>query len=83
MLEYCASIDFPIFEACGHSEWCGPHTSNSLSSLKIGSAGHPLFGTETKVGRSSGELLFSGRHIFAVHLNIEEQTKENIKRRSW
>ena len=77
-MEYFASIDLPIFEAFGQSECCGPHTVNFLTAWKIGSVGRPLPGTETKLDPNNGELLYSGRHIFAGYLNMKEKTEEAI-----
>jgi long-chain-fatty-acid--CoA ligase ACSBG len=62
----------------GQSECTGPHTSNTYPAWKIGSVGRPLPGTVTKTDPETGELIYSGRHVFAGYLNMEDKTKETI-----
>ena len=45
---------------------------------KIGSVGRPMLGTVSKVDPNTGELSYSGRHIFAGYLGMEEKTQETI-----
>jgi len=78
ILEYFASIDIPILELFGQSECSGPHATNSPSAWKIGTVGRPLPGTETKIDPNNGELIYSGRHIFAGYLHMDDKTKEAI-----
>ena len=62
----------------GQSECSGPHSSNTNSAWKIGTVGRPLPGTVTKVDPNNGELIYSGRHIFAGYLGMPEKTAETI-----
>lgn len=78
IVEYFASIDIPIFDVFGQSECCGPHTSNNHSAWKIGTVGRPLPGTTSKMDPDNGELIYSGRHIFAGYMKMADKTKETI-----
>jgi len=78
ILEYFASIDIPVLELFGQSECSGPHATNSPSAWKIGTVGRPLPGTITKLDPENGELIYSGRHVFAGYLNMEDKTNETI-----
>lgn len=78
VLKYFASVDIPILEIFGQSECTGPHTTNSHDGWKIGSVGRPLPGTITKFDPNNGELIYSGRHIFAGYMDMPEKTKETI-----
>lgn len=78
ILEYFASINIPILELFGQSECSGPHATNTPSAWKIGTVGRPLPGTTSILDPNNGELIYSGRHIFAGYLHMEEQTKDTI-----
>uniref|UniRef100_A0A7S3QC85 AMP-dependent synthetase/ligase domain-containing protein n=1 Tax=Chaetoceros debilis TaxID=122233 RepID=A0A7S3QC85_9STRA len=78
ILEYFASIDIPILELFGQSECSGPHCTNSPSGWKIGSIGRPLEGTISKLDPNNGELIYSGRHVFAGYMSMEDKTKETV-----
>lgn len=78
ILQYFASIDIPILELFGQSECSGPHATNSPSAWKIGTVGRPLPGTVTKLDPNNGELIYSGRHIFAGYMKMSEKTQETI-----
>ena len=78
ILEYFASIDIPILELFGQSECTGPHTSNAPDAWKIGTCGRPLPGTTTKVDPNTGEMVFTGRHVFAGYMGMPDKTKETI-----
>ena len=78
IVEYFASIDIPILDLFGQSECCGPHTSNAPNAWKIGTVGRPLPGTTSKTDPDNGELIYSGRHVFAGYMNMEDKTKETI-----
>jgi long-chain-fatty-acid--CoA ligase ACSBG len=78
ILEYFASVDIPILELFGQSECTGPHATNSPAAWKIGTVGRPLPGTTTKLDPDNGELIYTGRHIFAGYLKMEDKTKEAI-----
>jgi long-chain-fatty-acid--CoA ligase ACSBG len=73
-LEYFASLDIPVLELFGQTECTGPHCSSKLAAWKIGACGRPLPGTRTKIESESGELRFSGRHVFLGYIYMPEQT---------
>lgn len=78
ILKYFASIDIPILEVFGQSECSGPHTSNAIDAWKIGTVGRPLPGTTSKLDPDNGELIYTGRHIFAGYLKMPDKTNETI-----
>lgn len=78
ILEYFASIDIPILELFGQSECSGPHATNAPDAWMIGSVGRPLPGTDTKLDPNNGELIYSGRHIFAGYMKMEDKTQETV-----
>ena len=65
-------------EVFGQSECTGPHTINSFDAWKIGTVGRPMPGTVTKIDPDNGELMYSGRHIFAGYMGMMDKTKETI-----
>lgn len=83
VLKYFTSIDVPIMELFGQSECTGPHASNRLGAFKIGTVGRPLPGTQTKMGEGTGELIYTGRHIFAGYMGMPEKTAETIDADGW
>mmetsp|Transcript_20013 Transcript_20013/g.29248 ORF Transcript_20013/g.29248 Transcript_20013/m.29248 type:complete len:480 (+) Transcript_20013:153-1592(+) len=78
ILEYFASINIPILELFGQSECTGPHATNWKNAWKIGTVGRPLPGTITKIDPQNGEMIYSGRHIFAGYLNMQDKTDEAV-----
>lgn len=80
ILKYFASVNIPILELFGQSECTGPHAVNTADAWKIGTVGRPLPGTITRIDSENGELIYSGRHIFAGYLSMEDKTTEAIDR---
>lgn len=78
ILNYFASVDIPILEVFGQSECTGPHTVNTTNAWKIGTVGRPFPGTVTRIDPNNGELMYSGRHIFAGYMGMEDKTQETI-----
>lgn len=78
ILKYFMSLDIPIMELFGQSECTGPHTVNTYTAWKLGTVGRPLLGTRSKMDKDNGELCYSGRHIFAGYMGMEDKTKETI-----
>lgn len=78
IIEYFASIDIPIYDVFGQSECCGPHASNNPGIWKIGTVGRALPGTASKLDPNTGELIYSGRHIFAGYMNMPDKTEETV-----
>ena len=83
ILKYFASLDVPIMELFGQSECCGPQTVNRYDAFKLGTVGRPMYGTETKIDKVTGELTYRGRHVFAGYLGMPDQTKETIDSEGW
>jgi long-chain-fatty-acid--CoA ligase ACSBG len=78
ILKYFASVNIVIFDLFGQSECTGPHSINTYKAFKFGTVGRPLPGTISKVDPDSGELCYSGRHIFAGYLGMPEETRATI-----
>jgi long-chain-fatty-acid--CoA ligase ACSBG len=77
-LQYFASLDIPVHELFGQSECTGPHTSSKFGSWKMGYCGRPLPGTRTEVIPETGELTYTGRHIFMGYMYMPEKTAESF-----
>ena len=77
-LQYFASLDIPVYELFGQSECTGPHTSSRFGGWRIGYCGRPLPGTTTKVIPETGELTYTGRHIFMGYMHMPEKTAESF-----
>mmetsp|Transcript_26973 Transcript_26973/g.41814 ORF Transcript_26973/g.41814 Transcript_26973/m.41814 type:complete len:665 (+) Transcript_26973:133-2127(+) len=83
ILNYFASIDLPIYELFGQSECTGPHTVNFPGAWKVGTCGRPLPGTESRMEPGTGELSYTGRHIFAGYMYMDDKTVETIDSGGW
>ncbi|TMW57044.1 hypothetical protein Poli38472_002969 [Pythium oligandrum] len=79
VINFFGSLDIPIYEIFGQSECTGPHSINLPGKWKIGSIGNPLQGTRTRIDQVTGEIQYSGRHIFMGYLNNEAATKETLQ----
>lgn len=77
-LWYFASLDIPIYEVFGQSECTGPHSCQDYKGWKVGTCGRPLMGTTTKLDANTGELCYSGRHIFMGYMYMPDKTAETI-----
>lgn len=77
-LWYFASLNLPVFEVFGQSECTGPHGFSFYNQWKIGYCGRPILGSVSKIDPSTGELCYSGRHIFMGYMYMEEDTKKTI-----
>ena len=77
-LRFFFSIDLPVMDTFGQSECTGPHLISSHNAFKIGTVGRGMPGTHTKIHPESEELLYTGRHIFAGYMNMEEKTREAV-----
>jgi long-chain-fatty-acid--CoA ligase ACSBG len=67
-LWYFASLDIPVYEVFGQSECTGPHTVSSPKGWKVGYCGRPIYGSESRLDPSNGELQYRGRHIFMGYM---------------
>lgn len=77
-LDYFASLDIPILELFGQTECTGPHSSSKLNAWKIGYCGRSLPGTKTKIDHETGELRYTGRHIFMGYIYMPELTEQSF-----
>lgn len=77
-LNYFASLDIPVLEVFGQSECTGPHTVCGAAAWKIGTCGRPMKGTVSKIDKTTGELCYSGRHIFMGYMYLPDGTAETI-----
>ncbi|NXB36336.1 ACBG2 ligase, partial [Eulacestoma nigropectus] len=86
-LEFFLSLNIPVLELYGMSESSGPHTISLPHAFKLGSCGKELMGCHTLIHKpdrdGTGEICFSGRHIFMGYLNMEDKTKEAIDEDGW
>ncbi|XP_006126863.1 long-chain-fatty-acid--CoA ligase ACSBG2 isoform X1 [Pelodiscus sinensis] len=86
-LEFFLSLDIPVYELYGMSESSGPHTVSLPETFMITSCGKEVTGCRTMIYKpdsdGSGEICFSGRHIFMGYLNMEDKTKEAIDEEGW
>ncbi|KAL7573873.1 hypothetical protein ACA910_012441 [Epithemia clementina (nom. ined.)] len=83
ILRYFMSLDIPIMELFGQSECTGPHSVNTYAAFVVGSVGRPMPGTQTKRDAETGELIYTGRHIFAGYMGMPDKTKETIDPEGW
>lgn len=51
---------------------------NTSNAWKIGTVGRPFPGTVSRIDPNNGELMYSGRHIFAGYMGMEDKTQETI-----
>ncbi|XP_025966642.2 long-chain-fatty-acid--CoA ligase ACSBG2 isoform X2 [Dromaius novaehollandiae] len=86
-LEFFLSLNIPVYELYGMSESSGPHTISLPHAVKLTSCGKEITGCRTLIhkpdGEGSGEICFSGRHVFMGYLNMEAKTKEAIDKDGW
>ncbi|NXC41028.1 ACBG2 ligase, partial [Penelope pileata] len=86
-LEFFLSLNIPVYELYGMSESSGPHTVSLPQAFKLTSCGKEMTGCRTLIHKpdadGTGEICFSGRHIFMGYLNMEEKTKEAIDEEGW
>ncbi len=77
LLEFFGSLDLRIQEVYGQSEDTGPTTFNLADAIRYGSGGRAFPGTEVRIA-ADGEILASGRHVFAGYYKDPEATAETL-----
>ncbi|KAG2777300.1 hypothetical protein Pcac1_g12087 [Phytophthora cactorum] len=65
------------------SECTGPHSTNTPDKWKIGSVGPEMEGTKTRIDSDTGEIQYTGRHIFMGYLKDEAATKAALDDDGW
>lgn len=76
-LQFFASLDIRIYEILGLSESTGPHTVSCKNAWKMGTCGRPMKGTQSRI-LPSGELCYTGRHVFMGYMNQPDATEQAI-----
>jgi long-chain acyl-CoA synthetase len=82
VIAFFASLDVFIQEIYGQSEDTGPTSFNLQGRTRIGSVGPPLAGVTVKIA-DDGEILVSGRNVFAGYFKDDAATKETITEDGW
>src|SRR6185437_13542972 len=71
------SCGIPILEGYGMTESTAAATLNTKDSVRFGSVGKPLPGTEVRTA-PDGEILLFGPHVFAGYFKDPEATSETF-----
>ncbi|KAG6963742.1 hypothetical protein JG688_00008013 [Phytophthora aleatoria] len=50
---------------------------------KLGTVGPPLEGTQARIDPETGEIQYTGRHVFMGYLHDEEATKKTVDENGW
>jgi long-chain-fatty-acid--CoA ligase ACSBG len=77
-LNYFGSLDIPVYEVFGQSECTGPHTFSAACAWKIGTCGRPIQGSTSIIDGNTGELCYTGRHIFMGYMYNPEDTTKTV-----
>ncbi len=82
VIAFFASLDVFIQEIYGQSEDTGPTSFNLPGRTRVGSVGPPLAGVTVKIA-DDGEILVSGRNVFAGYFKDEVATNEALTPDGW
>lgn len=83
VIRYFSKLNIPLYELFGQSECTGPHSINSPGKWKIGTVGPEMEGTRTRIDPDTGEIQYTGRHIFMGYLKDEAATKATLDEDGW
>ncbi|KAI9993596.1 hypothetical protein PInf_015881 [Phytophthora infestans] len=83
VMRFFASLNMPLYELYGQTESTGPLTFSMPSKWKLGTVGPPLEGTQARIDPDTGEIQYTGRHVFMGYLNDEEATKKTVDENGW
>ncbi len=78
MSEFFYAMDVIILEGYGLTESSAASFINHPDSLKFGTVGRPLQGTEVKIAPADGEILLRGRGIMRGYHGLPEATAESL-----
>jgi long-chain acyl-CoA synthetase len=77
-LEFFDACGVLILEGYGMSESCAAGTLNTPRSVRLGTVGRPLTGTEVGIA-ADGEVLMRGPHVFAGYHRDPDATEETVR----
>ncbi|MBG9388027.1 AMP-dependent synthetase/ligase [Caenimonas aquaedulcis] len=83
LVRWYLALGVPMLESWGLAEACGLSTSMPAASMRPGSVGKALPGTEVRVDAASGELAVRGPHVFMGYLNQPERTALAFDDEGW
>ncbi|KAF4317887.1 hypothetical protein JM18_007287 [Phytophthora kernoviae] len=83
VVHFFGSLNMPLYELYGLTESTGPHTFSMPNKWKLGSVGLPLEGTRTRIDPDTGEIQYTGRHVFMGYLNDEKATNATLDDDGW
>ncbi|KAG6608939.1 Long-chain-fatty-acid--CoA ligase ACSBG2 [Phytophthora cinnamomi] len=83
VMRFFGSLNIQLYELYGQTELTGPLTFSMSGKWKLGSVGPPLEGTQTRIDPNTGEVQYTGRHVFMGYLHDEEATKKTVDDDGW
>ncbi|KAG2777347.1 hypothetical protein Pcac1_g12100 [Phytophthora cactorum] len=83
VMHFFASLNMPLYELFGQTESTGPLTFSMPNKWKLGTVGPPLEGTQARIDPETGEIQYTGRHVFMGYLHDEEATKKTVDENGW
>ncbi|OWZ05815.1 hypothetical protein PHMEG_00022020 [Phytophthora megakarya] len=83
VMRFFASLNMPLYELYGQTESTGPFTFSMPNKWKLGSVGPPLDGTKARIDPDTGEIQYTGRHVFMGYLHDAEMTKKTLDEDGW
>jgi len=83
VIRYFSTLNIPLYELFGQSECTGPPSINTPGKWKIGTVGPEMGGTRTRIDPDTGEIQYTGRHIFMGYLKDEAATKSTLDDEGW
>ncbi|GMF43800.1 unnamed protein product [Phytophthora fragariaefolia] len=83
VIRFFSTLNIPLYELFGQSECTGPHSINSPGKWKIGSVGPEMEGTRTRIDPDTGEIQYTGRHVFMGYFKDEAATKATLDEEGW
>jgi len=83
MSEFFYAMDVIILEGYGLTESSAASFINHPDTLKFGTVGRPLQGTEVKIAAGDGEILLRGRGIMRGYHGLPEASAEALDTDGW